>query len=364
MEFNNKKLTRTSRFVNYIISFALCLFLIFLATKVIDDLDSYKKPPELEDFVDQKLIDTEGAKTQQIAKKISIRQEEKERLRIMLSLTSKEHKEKKASFENWLETRKVTGYISNDRHVLARTEQLDALYEEVKSIEQKMVEVQAIIDGYKKEIQERETLIVNNRQEARGELKKAERRFELQVFLKRLLLAFPILLLGVFFLMKYRKHKYWPLFRGFIFFSGYVFFIGLIPYLPSYGGYVRYTVGIVLSVFLGVYTINKLRAFIQRKKEELKVSSQERAKKINDDTAEKALDNHMCPSCGKDFIINKYHQSGGKSTNIPTKVTKFCRHCGLQLFKDCKNCGTENFAHLPFCYSCGDEIMEKEKQAS
>lgn len=174
----------------------------------------------------------------------------------------------------------------------------------------------------------------------------------------RLLFILPILLLGIYFILKFRKHKYWPIFLGYVLFSFYAFFFGLVPYLPSYGGYIRYSVGIILSVVFGIYAINKIRAFIERKKTELTESTKDRAKKVQTETAEKALDNHMCPSCGKDFIVKKWDKSSSKKTKEASfgMVTNFCRFCGLELFKPCGNCGTENFAHLPFCSTCGDKV--------
>lgn len=175
----------------------------------------------------------------------------------------------------------------------------------------------------------------------------------------------PILALGIFFFLRFRKHKFWPLYFGFTLFSIYAFFFGLVPYLPSYGGYVRYTVGIALSVGLGYYAIKKIRAYMEQKQEELKTSTQERAKNVQLEVAEKALENHFCPSCGKDFIIKKW-ETPANNTGAETMpfVTDFCRHCGLGLFADCYNCGHKNFAHMPFCSSCGAKPAVKSEAVS
>jgi hypothetical protein len=76
------------------------------------------------------------------------------------------------------------------------------------------------------------------------------------------------------------------------------------------------------------------------------------------DKAEKALENHFCPLCGKDFLLRKWEFPVTKAAEADTYkfVTTFCRHCGLELFKNCSNCGTKNFAHLLFCSSCGTKI--------
>ena len=81
------------------------------------------------------------------------------------------------------------------------------------------------------------------------------------------------------------------------------------------------------------------------------------------EVAEKALENHYCPSCGKDFIIKKWEfPTKGKDNDVQTFVTDFCRHCGLELFCNCKTCENKNFAHLPFCSSCGTKTIKDAQQ--
>ena len=204
-------------------------------------------------------------------------------------------------------------------------------------------------------------LIDKEKEIAETKLESALKAYDLKVFVIRLLFVAPILALGIFFFIRYRRHKFWPLYFGFTLFSFYAFFFGLVPYLPSYGGYVRYAVGIILSVGLGYYAIMTIRQYIEQKQAELKVSTQERSKNVQSEVAEKALANHFCPSCGKDFIIMKWESPiKGNDKESYKLVTDFCRHCGLELFANCEKCGNKNFAHLPYCSACGTKTTKKE----
>ena len=50
MDFNNKKLTRTTTFIHYVISFLLAVFLIGMANRIIWDIDEVDKRPYVTDF--------------------------------------------------------------------------------------------------------------------------------------------------------------------------------------------------------------------------------------------------------------------------------------------------------------------------
>jgi predicted RNA-binding Zn-ribbon protein involved in translation (DUF1610 family) len=362
MEFNNKKLEKTSKLINYIIAIVLCGFLISLSGKLIDDVDEWKERPRVEEFQNTELLEKKESEIEKIDIKIELKEEKKSSIENTIKVVNNNYDNAKKSFDNWLEARKTVGSPNEDKEVLSRANELDEYYKTQQEWKKELSVISSEIQVLTKDKNEINEIIYNEEEKAYEEREKAIRKYDLKIFLIRLLFILPILLLGIFFIIKYRKHKYWPLFLGFVLFSFYAFFFGLVPYLPSYGGYIRYTVGIILSVLFGIYAINKIKKFIEHKKSELLVSTTERAKKVQTETAEKALDDHMCPSCGKDFIVKKWDKSAGKKDKTETYgiVTNFCRFCGLELFKKCNKCDSENFAHLPFCSNCGDN-MNKEK---
>jgi len=362
MEFNNKKLEKTSKIINYIIAIVLCGFLISLSGKLLDDVEEWKERPTVDQFQDTELLESQNLEIEKIDSKIDFKSEKKTRIENSIKIVNNNYNNAKKSFDNWLEARKTIGSPKEDKEVLSRANKLDQYYKSQQEEKKKLSKLNNGINLLNKDKNNITKLIDKEKERAFKEREKAIRKYNLKIFLIRLLFIFPILLLGIFFIIRFRKHKYWPLFSGFVLFSFYAFFFGLVPYLPSYGGYIKYTVGIILSVLFGIYAINKIRTFIEQKKSELQVSTTERAKKVQTETAEKALDNHMCPSCGKDFIIKKWDKSAGNKDNTKTYgiVTNYCRFCGLELFKKCTKCTSQNFAHLPFCFYCG-ENMNKEK---
>ena len=362
MELNSKKLERTSRFVYYSISTILCIFLILLSNRIIGDLDSTTRMPYSEDFEDKTAIIAYDDEIEKLDLEFQNLYAKKETIEKTIATAKENHVNEKQSFDNWLQTRKTLGTPDKDHEVIARVKKLDEFYQIEQEWRTELNTLQTQIDKTQNARQEIYVNIKRERSEAYEKYSQAMTKYELKVFLIRLIFVAPILALGIFFFIRYRRHKFYPLFFGFTLFSVYAFFFGLVPYLPSYGGYVRYSVGVALTVGLGYYAIKRIRKFIEQKQAELKISTQERAKNIQTITAEKALENHFCPSCGKDFLLRKWEFPASKANETDTYkfVTTFCRHCGLELFKDCSKCGTKNFAHLLFCSSCGTKIAQNE----
>lgn len=354
MEFNSKKLERTSRLVYYAISVILCVFLILLSNQFIGDLDTATARPKAESFLNQHAVASLTARQSRLETDVLALRDKNALLERTMLTAQQNYTDEKQSFENWVKTRKTLGSPDKDQEVVSRAKRLDDFYKVQQAWRGQMATQQAATEA-----KERQQEQVRQQQERENEFANekyavALKRYDLGVFLIRLLFVGPVLGLGIFFFIRYRRHKFWPLYLGFTLFSLYTFFFGLVPYLPSYGGYVRSAVGVALSVGLGYYAIKTIRAYLDRKQQELKASSQERAQNVQLEVAEKALENHYCPSCGKDFILKKWEfpiLANAKEAN--KLVTDFCRHCGLGLFSNCHNCGSKNFSHLPFCATCG-----------
>ena len=354
MELNSKKLQQTSKLVYTSISIILCLFLVLLSNKIINDLDNVAKRPLVESFENHQAVADVQLKLYIVNKEIDSLTAKTNAINKTIEIAEDNYTNEKKSFDNWIETRKTLGSPEKDFEVIERAKKLDAYYKIKQDWKNNLSAYNSQIDS-KNTIQQNFQLLLDE-EKTKSEVKfaAANKQYELKLFLIRLLFVMPILSLGILFFIKFRQHKFWPLYFGFTLFSIYSFFFGLVPYFPSYGGYVRYAVGVVLSVSLGYYAIKNIRKFIEQKQAELKISTEERAKNVQLDVAEKALENHFCPSCGKDFIIKKWEFPGKNTENELFKtVTDFCRHCGLELFSNCKKCGNKNFSHLPFCASCG-----------
>ena len=358
MEWNSKRLESTSRLIYYTISIILCGFLILLSNKIIDDMDRVITRPTVERLEDKEVVTRVQASLDSGKAVLENLEAKKGTIEKTIAAARLNYQGEKQSFDNWVQTRKTLGSPDKDQEVIDRARKLDEYQKVEQDWRGQLATLQAELDARQKLVDRQEADLDRERGLAENKYEKEQRVYELKVFLYRLLFVGPILALGIFFFIKYRRNKYWPLYFGFTLFSLYAFFFGLLPYLPSYGGYVRSTVGILMSAGLGYYAIKRIRQYLEEKKQELKSSTEVRANKIQQDTAEKALENHFCPSCGKDFILKKWEFTTAEAGDplAAIGVTKFCRHCGLELFRNCTSCRTRNFAHLPYCASCGTKM--------
>ena len=355
MDINDKKLKRTSKFVNWAISIVLAVFLIALSNLIIDDLDNTVSLPQYESYVDQAPIDEISSKSTILQGQLNALYEEWSNYKKMQDLAVENKNAEQESFDNWIKTRSTIGSPEQDREVLQRTKKIDQ-YRDI-SLDWKIkcdsiyTQMNALESAISKN-DEQQSVIYS---QADQQYRQASKIYDLKVFLIRLLFVAPILGLGIFFFIRYRNHRFKAIYMGFALFSVYAFFFGLVPYLPDYGGYIRYIVGILITIGLGIYAIKRLKNYSDRKRAELSESTTKRAKNLQNEISEKAFNSHVCPSCGKDFFLKSWEVPASSKPNSQI-ATDYCRYCGLQLIKTCE-CGQRNYAHLPYCVSCG--VREK-----
>ncbi len=347
-----------SRFVLYGISIVLSIFLILLGDTILGDMSKWFRGPQPQRFQDQTELSKLELRRKEVRRRITALEERNEILTRSRDAARRRHESEKQPLSAWIEARRATGSPHEDAQVLDRARALDIYRKAGEAWQEKIDALDEELRQARREDGELEAEQSRIYEQSRKRFERAMHLYELRIFLIRLSFIAPILVLGMYLFVRFRKGKYRALVWGYVLFSLYAFFIGLVPYLPSFGGYIRYTVGVILTILGGYYLIRELKKYTEKKAAELRESSSERALKIAHDTALKAYRSHCCPSCEHDFLMNKWEpqQKISKETVREDEAPDFCQHCGLRLFSQCPACGRRNFAHFPFCAGCGGPL--------
>ena len=327
--------------VLWVVSVVFAGFIVGLGNLVIGDLPQVEQSVvavQSRDTADQARIRSEAIA---IDAQLATFADKKQIAQLQLDQARKASQTGTETFEAWIAARTATTNPQQDPEVIARTRQLEGLKANERSL-------QTVIDGIDNQttpLEQRQNALQSDLSRANQAAAPAQERAafmqELRVFLLRLAITLPMLLAAAWLVLKKRQSDYWPLMRGFVLAAVFVFFVELVPYLPSYGGYVRYVVGIVLTGVAGHFLIKNMRTYLERRHEVEAQAEVERRKLVSHDEAFKKMAAQVCPGCDRPIA-----RMDGTESN-------FCVHCGMTLFDHCGQCETRKMAFFRYCLCCG-----------
>ena len=324
----------------WLVAFVFASFLIGLGSQLVGDLPRVQAPVRLEDFVDQTQAAPLRVRLKALEGSAQDAQQALEQAQLQRSKARSESQDARETYANWLAARSVTERREDNPEVLARNRQLDALKQAERRAQEALeAQQQAQLDARQASDAVR-TQLGALEDAARGRWQAAQRSAELRVFLYRLALTLPLLLLAGWLFAKQRHGTWWPFVWGFIFFALFAFFVELVPYLPSYGGYVRYVVGIAITALVGRWAIVALQRYLERQQQAEALPEQARRQELGYDLALERLAKGVCPGCER-------------GVDLKNEKIDFCPHCGIGLFDRCRPCGTRKSAFARYCHACG-----------
>ncbi|WP_282281555.1 serine endopeptidase [Pseudomonas sp. PS02302] len=315
-------------------------FLIGLGGTLVGDLPQVEQQQRLEDFMDPAA--TAAAREDQRQAQLASRQasDALEQAQLRQTAAASSYQANRETFDNWLATRQTTQRPEQDAELIARSRALDELKAGERVAEQEVErQQQALLDAEQRADNAQRSLATLG-ESAQSAWLEARQQAELRVFLYRLALTLPLLAVAAWLFVRQRKSTWWPFVWGFIFFALFAFFVELVPYLPSYGGYVRYLVGILLTVLGGRYAIRALQDYRARLALKEAQPDTVRREELHYDTALARLAKGVCPGCERPVDL--------KDPGID-----FCPHCGIGLHDHCGACQTRKSAFAHFCHACG-----------
>ena len=331
----------------WLVALVFAGFLIGLGGTVVGDLPQVEHVRQLADFIDRAAADPLRATVKAAEDAERQAQRALEQIELQQDAARQANASAREAFGNWLATRRATEQPDQDAELVARTRALDGLKQKEDEARQKAeAQRQIVLDARQGAQRARESLSVLEA-DAREKLAAEYRRVELRVFGYRLALTLPLLVAAGWLFARKRRGTWWPFVWGFILFALFAFFVELVPYLPSYGGYVRYAVGIVVTVLVGRWAIVALNRYLARQQAAEAQPDTVRRQELSYDTALARLAKGVCPGCERPVDL--------KNAEID-----FCPHCGIGLFDHCRQCDARKSAFSKFCHACGTTASPAE----
>ena len=281
----------------WIIAVVFAGFLIGLGGKVVDDLPQVEHAPNREAFIDQQAAAPVQARLAKAQAALAANSDATDQASLMLTAARHDTQQAREAFRTTIATRHATADASQDPAVMTHAQALEAATQRERAAQAKIDALKQDAFQLSRERGDAMQALATLNAQADERYEAAQRKVELSVFGMRLLFTLPLLLIAAWLFAKKRHSRYWPFAWGFIFFALFAFFVELVPYLPSYGGYVRYSVGIVLTMLLGRYSIRALSRYLERKREEEQQPGAARRESLDLVKAYARVTAKVCPGC-------------------------------------------------------------------
>ena len=324
----------------WVVAVVFAGFLIGLGGTIVGDLPKVEQRATLDDFMDRAAAEKARQTVKDATRAGQDARESLEQAQLKLKIAQADSQAARETFGNWLATRRATERPEQDRELIDRTARLDTLKAAERSAQAAVqAQQQAALDA-SQAVTRAQGQLRDMERGAQDALDKAQRAQELRVFLYRLALTLPLLVAAGWLFARKRQSTWWPFVWGFIFFALFAFFVELVPYLPSYGGYVRYIVGIVITAAVGRYAILALNRYLERQKQAETLPDAQRRQELSYDVALARLAKGVCPGCER-------------AVDLKDVKNDFCPHCGIGLHDHCGHCQARKSAFARFCHACG-----------
>lgn len=252
---------RLVRLGQWLIALLFAYFLIQVGGSLIADLPLLSRRPPQERFLDTARVGELERQLQPLQQRRDQLQGEIERLTERQLLAGQAVEREQTSFDTWRAARSATEQSQQNPEVIARARQLDQRLLEQQQLSAQRSQLEGSLERAQAALAVPQAQLEQLRAQAR-------QRAELLAFAIRLLFVGPLLLLALWQFRRYRGSDQWPFVWGFLLFGLFAFFVELVPYLPSFGAYIRYGVGALLTLVVGRSLIRWLNAYLLRKQQE------------------------------------------------------------------------------------------------
>jgi hypothetical protein len=337
----SRKPERWVRIGQWAIALLFAYFLIQVGGSLIADLPSLGRAPERQQFLDRSALTRLEAALKPLALEETALARQQAQLEQRQEQSRASYERDQRSFETWRAARSVTEQGSQNPEVLERARRLDQQLEAQRQLAieaSQLDERRQALNQRIAPLRERQRQL---EQRADSLLETARRRHALTVLGIRLAFVLPVLALALHLFRRHRSGDQWPFVWGFLIFALFAFFVELVPYLPSFGGYIRYGVGALLTFLGGRALMRWLHDYLARQQQEQLAPQEERQQRIRYEKALQSVGQRQCPGCER--------QLAAAEAPLPD----YCMHCGLPIQANCSSCGHHHLAFFPFCPACG-----------